>query len=132
MILKYDDHGQPYEDPMEENKKLKERVKELESSLTTALEINDTYQRDNKKLESRIKELDNSLAIALDINDKYQRENVKLKKRAQEAEGEVTIVKGIGMNSPEMRAAHAEIDRLSEENTNLKTMMNEKTTSNSC
>ena len=76
MILKYDDHGQPYEDPMEENKKLKERVKELESSLTTALEINDTYQRDNKKL----------------------------KERAQEAEGEVTIVKGIGMNSPEMRA----------------------------
>ena len=28
----------------------------------------------------------------------------KLKKRAEEAEGEVTIVKGIGMNSPEMRA----------------------------
>jgi hypothetical protein len=28
----------------------------------------------------------------------------KLKKRVEEAEGEVTIVKGIGMNSPEMRA----------------------------
>jgi hypothetical protein len=40
----------------------------------------------------------------LDINDRYQRENVALKKRAQEAEGEVTIVKGIGQNSPEMRA----------------------------
>ena len=26
------------------------------------------------------------------------------KKKRQEAEGEVTIVKGIGMNSPEMRA----------------------------
>ena len=105
MILKYDDHGQPYEDLTAENKKLKERVKELESSLTTALEINDTYQRDNKKL----------------------------KERAQEAEGEVTIVKGIGMNSPEMKAAHAEIDRLSEENNNLKTMMKDgKNTSNSC
>ena len=75
MILKYDDHGQPYEDPMEENKKLKERVKELESSLTTALEINDTYQRDNKKLKDRV----------------------------NAAEGETSIVKGIGINYPEMK-----------------------------
>ena len=28
----------------------------------------------------------------------------KLKKRVREAEGEMSIVKGIGMNSPEMRA----------------------------
>ena len=34
------------------------------------------------------------------IND----ENKKLKKRVEEAEGENTIIKGIGMNSPEMRA----------------------------
>ena len=123
MTLKYDEQGHPYEDLTEEN----------------------------KKLESRIKELDNSLTIALDINDKYQRENVKLKKRAQEAEGEVTIVKGIGMNSPEMRALQKQkeilkaackkagarikeleddrevlkkdIDRLSEYNQNLQTMM---------
>ena len=84
MTLKYDDQGHPYEDLTEEN----------------------------KKLESRIKELDNSLTIALDINDKYQRENVKLKKRAQEAEGEVTIVKGIGMNSPEMKALQKEVEEL--------------------
>ena len=73
------------------------------------------------------------------------------KKKRQEAEGEVTIVKGIGQNSPEMKAAQAkikelvdkcseagramielnikyegmikEVDRLSEENTNLKTIM---------
>jgi len=37
--------------------------------------------------------------------------NLALKKRAQEAEGETTIVKGIGMNSPEMRALQ---DRLKE------------------
>jgi len=30
-------------------------------------------------------------------------ENKKLKKRAQEAEGELTIIKGIGSNSPEMK-----------------------------
>ena len=37
---------------------------------------------------------------------------VALKKRAQEAEGETTIVKGIGMNSPEMKAAKAKIKEL--------------------
>ena len=57
--------------------------------------------------------------------------------RIEELEGELAIVKGIGMNSPEMRAAKArieelerdreilkeDIDRLSEENDNLRTMM---------
>ena len=57
----------------------------------------------------RVKELENSLSIALDNVDKYQRENVALKKRAQEAEGEMTIVKGIGMNSPEMRACQERV-----------------------
>ena len=133
MTLKYDEQGQPYEDPMQENKKLKDRIKELDNSLSIALEINDTYQRDNKKL----------------------------KEKAREAEGETSIVKGIGMNSPEMRAAQArikeleekcreagrvmielnakyetsikEIDRLSEENTNIKIMKDDgKNTSNSC
>ena len=40
-------------------------------------------------------------------------ENKKLKKRAEEAEGENTIIKGIGLNSPEMKA-------LRKENYNLK------------
>ena len=84
MTLKYDDHGHPYEDPIQEN----------------------------KKLNNRIKELDNSLSTALDINDKYQRENVALKKRAQEAEGENTIIKGIGQNSPEMKALQKEVEGL--------------------
>ena len=34
----------------------------------------------------------------------------ELKKRVQEAEGETTIVKGIGMNSPEMRAMKKSIE----------------------
>jgi len=33
----------------------------------------------DKTPEERIKELENSLSIALEINDKYQRENEKLK-----------------------------------------------------
>ena len=63
-------------------------------------------------LTNRIEELENSLSIALDLNDELQRHNVKLKKRAEEAEGEVTIVKGIGQNSPEMKALKAEKEEL--------------------
>ena len=68
--------------------------------------------KDQTGLTERIAQLDKSLSIALGINDQYQRENVALKKRAQEAEGETTIVKGIGMNSPEMRALQKENDEL--------------------
>jgi len=42
--------------------------------------------------------------------------NIALKKRAQEAEGETTIVKGIGMNSPEMRDAKAKLKEAGEIN----------------
>ena len=34
------------------------------------------------------------------------------KKKRQEAEGETTIVKGIGMNSPEMKSLQAENEKL--------------------
>ena len=59
--------------------------------------------RGDLDLTKRIEELEKSLSIALDINDKLQRENKKLVDRVQQAEGETTIIKGIGMNSPEMR-----------------------------
>ena len=96
MTLKYDDQGHPYEDMTEEN----------------------------KKLESRIKELDNSLTIALDINDKYQRENKDL--------GEKCVKAGLAMIelNAKYEVSIKEIDRLSEENTNLKTMY--EPASNSC
>ena len=38
--------------------------------------------------------------------------NLALMKRAQEAEGETTIVKGIGLNSPEMKALQAKVNEL--------------------
>ena len=73
-------------------------------------------------LNERVKQLENSLSIALDINDKYQREgqtlqsdNNKLKKRAEEAEGENTIIKGIGQNSPEMKDLRKENEELKAE-----------------
>ena len=88
---------------------------------------NEDLKRIKKEPDSKIKELENSLSIALEINDKFQRdnaaliksrplntmdeiayheleaENKNLKKRAQESEGETSIVKGIGMNSPEIK-----------------------------
>ena len=71
--------------------------------------------RGDQDLIKRIEELDNSLSIALDINDKYQRESKVLKKRAEEAEGENTIIKGIGQNSPEMKALQKEVEELKAE-----------------
>ena len=35
-----------------------------------------------------------------------------MRKRVQEAEGETTIVKGIGMNSPEMKALQVKVNEL--------------------
>ena len=46
------------------------------------------------------------------IIERLSTQIVGLRKRVQEAEGETTIVKGIGMNSPEMRAAKTKIKEL--------------------
>ena len=73
--------------------------------------------KDNPKevdLTSRIDELEKSLSIALEVNDKYQRESVVLNNKVREAEGETSIVKAVGINSPEMKAAQAKIKELVE------------------
>ena len=44
--------------------------------------------------------------------ERLNEENKKLKKRAEEAEGENTIIKGIGQNSPEMKALQKENEKL--------------------
>ena len=63
-------------------------------------------------LEERIEQLEKQKEI-LKAACKKAGDTIKiLTKRAQEAEGEMTIVKGIGMNSPEMRQAKAEIETL--------------------
>jgi len=41
-----------------------------------------------------------------------EEENFKLKRVKDEAVGEMTIVKGIGMNSPEMKKAQKEVEQL--------------------
>ena len=105
MTLKFNEDGYPYEDLIEENKKLESKIKELDNSLSIALEINDNYQRDNKNLNDEIKE-------AGEINKLHQELNKKLKDQARAAEGETSIIKGIGINSPEMKALQKEVEEL--------------------
>ena len=52
MTLKYDESGRPYEDLTDENKKLNNRIKELENSLSIALDINDKFQRENAQIKA--------------------------------------------------------------------------------
>ena len=60
-------------------------------------------------------QLDGNKQIIEDLSTKLiemGKANLALKKRAQEAEGETTIVKGIGMNSPEMKALQTKVNEL--------------------
>ena len=77
----------------------------------------------NKTLHELAKEFPDKTYRELEIyKDKYEKEH----KLRQEAEGETTIVKAIGQNSPEMKAAKQKIeelqnsmDRLRKENSDL-------------
>ena len=87
---------------------LTKRIGELENSLSIALEINDKFQRENASLLKN-RPLDTMDEVAY---RELQRENEKLKDKVRVAEGETSIVKGIGMNSPEMKALKAENEEL--------------------
>ena len=60
----YVQHILEVEELKKEIAKLKKRIKELENSLSIALEINDNYQRENKELKEDNKKL------AEQVNDK--------------------------------------------------------------
>ena len=66
-------------------------------------------------------QLDGNNKIIEEISAKM----VALKKRVEEAEGEVTLIKGIGMNSPEMREAKAINKSHQELNGKLQTRLTE-------
>jgi len=87
---------------------LTKRIDELENSLSIALEINDKFQRENASLLKN-RPLDTMDEVAY---RELQAENRKLKDKVRVAEGETSIVKGIGMNSPEMKALKAENEEL--------------------
>ena len=69
--------------------------------------------------------MDNYVQHVLEI-DELKKEIAKLKKRVQEAEGEVTIIRGIGMNSPEFRALKKENEELKEDNKKLAEQISDK------
>ena len=60
-----------------DNLDLKKRAQEAEGESIIIKGIGNTSP-EMKKLQARVKELDNSLSIALEINDRFQRENRKL------------------------------------------------------
>ena len=77
-------------------------------------EIWEWKQKESKWVQDK-NLLEGSKRIINEISSKMVemgKANLALKKRAEEAEGETTIVKGIGMNSPEMRAAQDKIKEL--------------------
>ena len=69
--------------------------------------------------------MDNYVQYVLEIEE-LKKEIAKLKKRVQEAEGEVTIIRGIGMNSPEFRALKKENEELKEDNKKLAEQVSDK------
>ena len=69
-------------------------------------------KRGSADLEERIEQLEKQKEI-LKAACKKAGETIKaLTKRAQEAEGELTIIKGIGNTSPEMKASQKEVEEL--------------------
>ena len=58
----------------------------------------------------------------LNWKDMYDKEH----KLRQEAEGEVTIIRGIGMNSPEFRALKKENEELKDDNKKLAQQIQDK------
>ena len=64
-------------------------------------------QKESKWLEDRVL-LEGNKQIIKELSTKL----ITMKKRAQEAEGENTIIKGIGNNSPEMKALQARVNDL--------------------
>ena len=58
----------------------------MTADYSTLLEMWREEKLKREKAEDRIKELDNSLSIALEINNKSQRENVAMRRRIIEVE----------------------------------------------
>ena len=92
-----------------------DRIKETDDMVV----LIEQHKRDNWEWQQKESQwirdknqLEGNKRIIEDLSTKM----VALKKRVEEAEGETTIVKGIGMNSPEMRAAQAKLKEAEEIN----------------
>ena len=79
-------------------------------------------QQDNEELtESQQKQEELEPIEGVDWEELYKKEH----KLRQDAEGETTIVKGIGQNSPEMKAAKQKIEKLQDQLDQIKKENNE-------
>ena len=92
-----------------------DKIKETDDMLL----LIEQHKRDNwewQQKESQWIRDKNQLEGNKRIIEELSTKMLALKKRAEEAEGETTIVKGIGLNSPEMRALQAKVKEAAEIN----------------
>jgi len=104
----------------QENKELKEEQQGV--CITAAMrkdrsypDLTDVLAIENNKLKTELSETKVVLKGTKGIVKEYHRDLVALKKRVQEAETETILVKGIGMNSPEMKSLKSEVEALKQQ-----------------
>jgi len=70
---------------------------------------------------------ENDLALSMNqsLANKFERLYKEEKDKRQFAEGELSLIKGIGMNSPEMRSLKKELNEVKEDNKKLANQINE-------
>ena len=104
----------------QENEELKEEQQGV--CITAAMrkdrgypDLTDVLAIENNKLKTELSETKVVLKGTKRIVKEYHRDLVALKKRVQEAETETILVKGIGMNSPEMKSLKSEVEALKQQ-----------------
>ena len=101
----------------------KREIQKLKMDLSEQIEENVRLKGFKKMVLEKPEDFDNDRSFENDTRNNLfdeerlefktlTEENRKLKKRAEEAEGENTIIKGIGNNSPEMKALQARVKEL--------------------
>lgn len=70
-------------------------------------------------------ESDLALSMNQSLANKFERLYKEEKDKRQFAEGELSLIKGIGMNSPEMKALRKELNEVREDNKKLSLQINE-------
>ena len=73
----------------------------------------------DKKLADIVFEKDNRIKELGIVNEEHQKLNGKLREQVRVAEGELSIIKGIGNNSPEMKKLVAELKEVKADNRKL-------------
>tara|TARA_R110000787_G_scaffold161048_1_gene274552 strand:- start:480 stop:734 length:255 start_codon:yes stop_codon:yes gene_type:complete len=70
-------------------------------------------------------ESDLALSMNQSLANKFERLYKEEKDKRQFAEGELSLIKGIGMNSPEMRSLKKELNEVKEDNKKLSNQIDE-------